>query len=122
MFDPKNGDTVIVCYDGKLGRAVAGTVKARRGFALSVEFVQWAEPQTKPVTNWFVRTSPESFGGFLRVKDSLMRMLVGTPGDWYSVFCPTTLALDGRVLCACGRVYYSKESCCPDCGAETARQ
>ena len=95
MFNPQKGDLVKVCYDGKTRRAVDGIVKARRGFAILVEFVQWAEPQTLPVQNWFVRTSEDSFGGYLRVKDSFMRALVGTAGDWYSVFCPTMLAADG---------------------------
>jgi len=90
MFNPQKGDFVKVCYDGKWGRAVDGVVKARRGFAVLVEFTQWAEPQTAPVQNWFVRTSDDSFGGYLRVKDSLMRALVGTAGDWYSVLAPDT--------------------------------
>ena len=86
MFNPQKNDKVLVCYDGKLGRASEGIVRMRRGFALLVEFTQWEEPQTLPVRCWFVRISPEAFGGYLRTRDSLMRLLVGTPGDWYSVF------------------------------------
>jgi len=85
-FDTQKNDKVLVYYDGKLGRASEGIVKMRRGFAFLVEFIQWEEPQTTPVQCWFVHISPEAFGGYLHVKDSLMRLLVGTLGDWYSVF------------------------------------
>lgn len=86
MFEPKKNDVVNVCYDGKLGRKVEGKVISRKGFAVLVEFIEWASDSHKKVQNWFVRTSPDSFGGYLRVPDSFMKTLVGTPGDWYSVY------------------------------------
>ena len=96
LFDPKKGDKVAVCYDGKLSRAVEGVVKKRRGFALLVEFKEWASrPNDNTVQNWFVRLSPYSFSGYLRVDDSLMKMMVGTPGDWYSVFSGEYLMGEG---------------------------
>ncbi len=84
-FDPKQGDRVRVCYDGKRGRAVPGVVIKRRGFAVQVEFREWAE-DNPPVTCWFTRQNDLAFGGYFRCPDSLMKMAFGTPGDWYSVF------------------------------------
>jgi hypothetical protein len=85
-FDPKAGDIVRVCYDGKHGRCSEGKVLKRRGFAIQVEFLEWLEKEKPPVTCWFIRRTEYSFGGYLRVKDSLMKMAFGVPGDWYSVF------------------------------------
>lgn len=87
-FNPVKGETVSVCYDGKSGRAVDGVVLQRRGFALQVRFKEWTNPNGKAHDSWFVRTRPNSFGGYLRTKDSLMNMMFGKecPGDWYSVF------------------------------------
>ena len=85
-FEPKVGDKVSVCYDGKRGRDTDGVVFKRRGFVVQVEFIPWAGNGKKKHRNWFVRTYPTAFGGYLRGEDSLMRLLVGTPGDWYSVY------------------------------------
>ena len=84
MFDPKKQDSVFVCYDGKWSRRMVGLVHKRRGFALQVEFPTYAEKNM--VINWFVRTSPNSFGGYVRLHNSLMKKMFGLPGDWYSVF------------------------------------
>jgi len=85
-FNPKEGDLVRVCYDGKSGRAVVGKILKRRGFAIQVEFKDWVEQE--PSTNWFIRISQWAFGGHLRSKHSLMNKLFGKscPGDWYSVY------------------------------------
>lgn len=112
-FNPKAGDVVLVCYDGKLARAVSGVVKARRGFALSVEFVQWNRQES--VTSWFVRTSPDGFGGYVRANESVMRSLAGTPGDWYSIVHTDALKDIGRVVCGCGHIYFDGDSFCPNC-------
>jgi hypothetical protein len=85
-FNPSKGDLVYVCYDGKIGRKKIGTIKQRRGFAILVEFTPWCEEDKKSVECWFVRKNDQAFGGYLRIKDSLMKNLFGTPGDWYSVF------------------------------------
>jgi hypothetical protein len=85
MFNPKKGEEVYVCYDGKWGRKVTGTVVCRRGFAIKVKFNEWAEP-TNEIISWFVRTSDTSFGAFVKVNESLMKMMFGTKGDWYSVY------------------------------------
>lgn len=112
-FNPKAGDVVLVCYDGKLARAVSGVVKARRGFALSVEFTQWNRPES--ITSWFVRTSPDSFGGYTRTDDSTMRVFVGTPGDWYSVIHTDAIKSIGRTVCGCGHIYFDSDSFCSNC-------
>jgi len=83
-FDPKKGDKVLVCYDGKKGRATVGEVLQRRGFAIQVEFKAWIDKWT--VVGWFVRRSDQSFGGYLKSQESLMAAAFGRPGDWYSVF------------------------------------
>jgi len=83
MFDPKKGDFVSVCYDAKWGRARRGKVIQRRGFAILVEFPEYNK---NVVTAWFVRTSSDSFGAFVKVEESLMRAMFGLKGDWYSVF------------------------------------
>jgi hypothetical protein len=85
MFDPKKEDRVFVCYDGKWGRRQVGRVIKRRGFAVQVEFPKFAD-NNHVVTNWFVRISPQAFGGYVRSQDSLMKMMFKLPGDWYSVF------------------------------------
>lgn len=82
-LNPKKGDLVSVCYDGKWGRAAIGKVLQRRGFAIQVEFPEYAEEEW--LTAWFVRTSPTSFGAFADVKKSIMRSLYGLKGDWYTV-------------------------------------
>ena len=84
VFDPKKDDEVVVCYDGKWGRRVKGTVLQRRGFAIQVRFKEYAEDNI--LTAWFVRTSPHSFGAFVKVENSLMKMAFGCKGDWYSVY------------------------------------
>ena len=85
VFDPKKGDTVAVCYDGKLGRYVKGKVLKRRGFAVLVKFDEWAG-DTKNIEKWFVRITDWSFGGWVDVDKSLMRGFLGCPGDWYGVY------------------------------------
>jgi len=88
-FNPKKNDKVLVCYDGKLGRSSEGVVLKRRGFALLVEFKEWeplCDTPEQSVKCWFVRISKRAFGGYLRKRDSFMQKLVGTPGDWYSIY------------------------------------
>ena len=90
----KRGDQVSVCYDGKWGRRVEGTVLATdRGGRILVRFVPWASDLENPVDHWFhVRRRSTRYGGprkyfagFVPVQDSLMRNLYGTHGDWYEV-------------------------------------
>jgi hypothetical protein len=89
-WTPKVGDKVRVCYDGKLGRCEEGTVLETKGFAVKVRYIPWAaDPGQGEVEQWFVRHNENAFGGYLRepkIDFSLMRALVGTPGDWYSVY------------------------------------
>ncbi len=82
-LNPKKGDLVSVCYDSKWGRAKIGKVLQRRGFAIQVEFEEYASNNT--LVAWFVRTSPTSFASFVKVKKSLMAYLFGLPGDYYAV-------------------------------------
>lgn len=91
---PEVGEKVAVCYDGKLGRAVLGEVVQVRGFCAQFKYHQWAEGgENEPVLHWMVRKSWHSYhedkyywsySGYLRVDDSLMRRLIGSPGDYYS--------------------------------------
>jgi len=94
-FEPKKGDTVRVCYDGKWRRGNPGTVMARRGFAIKVSFHEYGAKMSDPnVDCWFVRLGPDSFGGYLRGEDKLMTMMFGEkdcPGDWYEVYDPKAL-------------------------------
>jgi hypothetical protein len=85
-FNPLKDDLVYVCYDGKIGRKKIGTVKQRRGFAILVEFVPYDSEGERLVECWFIRRSDQSFGGYLKSDDSLMKSMFGTKGDWYSVF------------------------------------
>jgi len=64
---------------------VKGTVLQHRGFAILVEFNEWAEENNK-VKAWFVRTSPRSFSAFVKVENSLMKMMWGLKGDYYCAF------------------------------------
>lgn len=86
MFNPKKGQIVKVCYDGKICRAVKGEILQRRGFVIQVKFKRWNEDTE--VTMWFKRITNKSFGGYLRTSDSLMNILFDDkcPGDWYSVY------------------------------------
>lgn len=84
-FNPKKNDIVYVCYDGKWGRKIEGVVVVSRGFAIKVRFKLYAEKEI--IENWFVRISDEAYGGYVRqVVNSVMRGLLGLPGDWYSVY------------------------------------
>jgi len=85
IFDPRPGETVRVCYDGKAGRAVPGKVLKRRKNKIQVEFCEWAE-NNPPITWWFERQNDQSFGSFVNVEQSLMKAAFGCPGDWYSVY------------------------------------
>ena len=88
-FNPKKNDIVYVCYDGKLGRKVEGVVLINRGFAIKVRFKLWVEKEI--VEQWFVRVSDEAYGAYVRQEGSLMKALMGTPGDWYSVYAKEVL-------------------------------
>jgi len=84
-FNPMPGDKVRVCYDGKIGRAVTGTVIESFRDTIKVEFCEWSKG-VKLVKCWFSRINKYSFGGYLEIEDSLMLIMFGTPGDWYSIF------------------------------------
>lgn len=90
----KRGDQVSVCYDGKWGRRVDGTVLATdRGGRILVRFIPWANDIETPVEHWFrLRRRSTRYGGprkyfagFVPAQDSLMRNLFGAHGDWYEV-------------------------------------
>jgi hypothetical protein len=83
-LNPKKGDLVSVCYDGKWGRAVIGKVIQKRGFAIQVEFSEYAN-EKHIVKAWFVRTSNKSFSAFVKVENSIMKTLFNLPGDYYKV-------------------------------------
>jgi hypothetical protein len=89
-WQPKKGEAVRVCYDGKLGRCDEGEVLEVRGFAIKVVYLPWAcEPGQGPVEQWFVRIRGNAFGGYLRepyIEYSFMKNALGEPGDWYSVY------------------------------------
>ena len=55
-----------------------------------MKFDEWAGDH-KDIKQWFVRTSSESFGAWLRLSESFMRYALGLPGDWYSVYNPVYL-------------------------------
>lgn len=86
---------VRVCYDGKGGRCTIGRAISF-GFFKVVTFIPWGElvddPGAAPVTHLFPLRGYSRFdhrllyGGWLRSKNSLMRRMFGTPGDWYSVY------------------------------------
>lgn len=91
----KRGDKVAVCYDGKWGRRVPGTVLAtKNGYRILVEFNEYAcDEGDAPVQHWFRVRAPERrwgqakmFAGYVKVKRSLMQGLFGVPGDYYTVY------------------------------------
>jgi len=80
---PKVGDLVSVCYDGKWGRVSIGKVLKTRGFAVQVEFPQYAAIR-KTLTSWFIRTSDQSFATYAKDIDcSIHRDLLGLSGEYY---------------------------------------
>lgn len=83
-FNPKIGDKVRVCYDGKSGRAVIGKVTDSKNDHVRVQFQEWAGDYI--LQSWFSRHTDKSFGAFVSVPESLMRSAFGCPGDWYSVY------------------------------------
>ncbi len=83
-FNPQKDDIVYVCYDGKMGRCVKGKVLDTAEDEVLVEFDEWSG-EGKGIQHWFKRESENHFGGFVPVKESLMKMLFGSEGDWYSV-------------------------------------
>ena len=91
-WKPAKGELVYPCYDGKWGRAVHGEVVRTLffGMFIQVQMDEWAgdERGLKP---WFRRKSDRHYGGFVKVRDSLMRAWFGLPGDWYSVLKKETL-------------------------------
>ena len=85
-FNPKINDEVRVCYDGKISRCVCGLVIDVGYNKIKVRFSEWAGDKDIKIEWWFKRINEYKFGGFVKVKDSLMKMMFGCEGDWYSVY------------------------------------
>ena len=91
------GETVAVCYDGKWSRAVEGEIIKNLPGQLWVKFVPWLDESSEAATI-IASVDPETgnLGGWL-IGDrevGIMRML-GTKGDWYSVYKLTDLTDSG---------------------------
>ena len=104
----KTGEKVWVCYDGKGSRRVPGKVVFSLGLFILCRFKEWAKGE-EIITAWFpiiyyhdkdykkhgkrVDTFIyKSYGKFVKVKHSLMKLLFGASGDWYSVVSLSTSA------------------------------
>jgi hypothetical protein len=86
-FTPRLGQTVAVCYDGKLGRAQRGVVVAVHRRSFDVRFQPWADPESADVVMRVGRReSRRPYGGWISGdgEHGIMRWL-GCRGDWYSV-------------------------------------
>lgn len=86
-WNPSIGEQVWVCYDGKYGRRVDGTVLKNRGIAIEVEFKEWAKPNDPLIRSWFIRRGDmeNTYAAWVKVKNSLMQKLFGAKGDYYCV-------------------------------------
>ncbi len=78
------GDNVQVRYDGKRGRGVPGEVLDVAHNKILVRFDEWAGDE-KGIEHWFPLDANGDYGGYVPVKDSLIKILFGAKGDWYSV-------------------------------------
>lgn len=73
----RRGTVVGVCYDGKWGRAVKGTVVSADKRRTVVSFLPWPSGE-KPVTVRFIEG-----GGW--APPELMGSMFGLRGDWYRI-------------------------------------
>jgi len=87
----RRGVQVLVCYDGKLGRAVPGTVLRARKGVVTVEFPRYAG--TEPLRLRFVGGEAYDRGGV--VQDGIAR-LAGMGGRARGDLYVLTPALHGR--------------------------
>ena len=85
MWKPEVGEEVAACYDGKSGRATAGTVIEAAEDSIRVKFKRWDDPE-QVLEHVFPRHNEICFGDYVPVEESLMEMMVGSCGDWYSIF------------------------------------
>jgi hypothetical protein len=83
---PSVNEIVRVCYDGKHGRCEEGKITKVVGNSIRVKFKEWASDDDSILTAWFSRTNSQSYGSIVRVQSSLMDMMFGIGGDWYSVY------------------------------------
>ena len=84
------GEIVAVCYDGKWSRAVEGKVIEAANDHIIVEFKPWANEEcgfVQMIVSDDISEGRPCYGGWLsgQAELGIMRML-GTHGDWYSVW------------------------------------
>jgi len=83
----KTSKKVAVCYDGKYGRRVEGTIiKQHNGHHIDVEFIPYASDAVTPVVVRFRRgKNNRHWEGYHRHDVSLMESMMGLPGDYYAI-------------------------------------
>ena len=64
-FEPSTGERVWVCLNGKWNQGGEGVVIQRRGHFIQVCFPIYGE-MNHYENQWFVRTSPNSFGAYYK--------------------------------------------------------
>lgn len=104
----KKNQRVLVSYDGKGARCTNGKITAIRGCAVRVTFVPWGERERGEISEWFMPQVCKDFGSkyyqrygkFVNPKGvSIMKHMLGLPGDWYSVYLyDTDLALRSGLI------------------------
>ena len=84
---PKVGETVVCCYDGKIGRAVLGVIKSIDEPCLMIEFKEWAsiKKNQEPIQCTFRPTDQDMvYETYVKSEISFMAKMFGLPGDYYT--------------------------------------
>jgi hypothetical protein len=98
----EKGATVYCCYDGKGGRAMKGEVILFMPDHITVKFNLWTDPDKEVVADFDRKGGPGHYyfeGCVILPKgESLMEVLFGEEGDWYSVYTEEAMIHSRRIL------------------------